>query len=208
MCKVPGEDKGLETRQDWGLESRDHWCCMERAMMDVMPALAGMAAAVLVALVVVVGVCGGAGRGEGEENSLEWEGEGDEAAEGDRALPTSSASAATAVAATMTGCLPLPVLVPRCVLEPLCDLDRNRRRLGFLRSDVPAGGGAPSDDEVEDDEEEADEEDGREGAVKGVVPNPSVDRTRCIVPLVLLVVRACLLTKSLHQKGPGAVDRG
>jgi len=154
-------------------------------MMEVMPVLAGAAVVVLV-VVVVVGVCGGAGRGEGEEKSLEWEGEGDEAAEGGRALPASSATAAAV--ATMTGGLPLPVLVPRCVLEPLCDLDKNKRRLGFLRGDVVAGGGAPSDDEVKDEEEadeEADEEDGREGAVEGVAPNPSVDRTRCIVLRVL-----------------------
>lgn len=198
MCKVPGEDKGLETRQDWGLESRDHWCCMERAMMEVMPALAG------IAVVVVVGVCGGAGRGEGEEKSLACEGEGDEAAEGDRALPTSSASAAAAAAAatTTTGCLPLP----RCVLEPLCDLDRNKRRLGFLWGDVPvpAGGEAPSDDEVEDDDddEEADEEEedgGREGAVEGVVPNPSMDRTRCIVLCGLVFSPRASTTKA---RGP------
>ena len=99
----------------------------------------------------------------------------------------------------------MPVLVPRCVLEPLCDLDKNKRRLGFLRGDVIGGEGVPSDDEVKGEEEadeEEDEEDGREGAVEGVAPNPSVDRTRCIV---LRVLWAYLLTKSLHHKGPGAV---
>lgn len=203
MFKVSGEDKGLETRQDWGRDSKDHWCCMERAMMEVMPALAGIA--VVVVVVVVVGVCGGAGRGEGEENSLECDGEGDEAAEGDRALSASSAPAAAAAVATMMGCLPLPVLVPRWLLEPLCDLDRKRRRLGFLRGEVTAGGGAPSDadDEVEDDEATEDEEadDGREGAVEGVAPNPSVDRTRCIV-LVLCGLVSSPRASATKARGP------
>jgi hypothetical protein len=95
--------------------------------------------------------------------------------------------------------------MPRCVPEPLCDLDRNRRRLGFLRGDVPAGGAVPSDDEVEDDDEEADEEDGREGAVEGVVPNPSVDRTRCIVLLGLLLL-LCRVVCTLRAPPPKTAE--
>eukprot|EP00624_Nannochloropsis_granulata_P004784 evm.model.NODE_33943_length_28332_cov_56.245975.4 len=125
---------------------------MERAMIEVMPALDGIA----VVPVVVIGVLGREGWGEVKDNSSECEGGRDVAVEGERMLPTSSTSL-VAAEATVTGCLSLPVLVPSCVLEPIRDLEKSEHRFDFLRGGVETWEGTPSDGMVEDDDEVDDE---------------------------------------------------